>query len=241
MLETENYLEHISDHKILDVIRDLVTSKTDICIWQKNLKQFRVSLDGEVSDFSIEKKSLKIKVDKPTMIKALTKGEELYAHTSDHTVVFKVTKFINKGDSIVIPIPKRVTQVNMRSSKRIVLNPSENNPVDHYKEKGLFGSEKYREYTLQCIDISQTGIALELRDRHLTRYRVGDVIDIFNICGVHLKDLGALIVYVKETSNEERYKRYKAGLKFSRVLTPKEFTEVITNIKVKSSTNRKAV
>ena len=172
------------------------------------------------------------------MIKVLKKGEELYAHTSDHTVVFKVTKFINKGDSIVIPIPKRVTQINMRSSKRITLNPSENNPVDHYKEKGLFGSEKYREYTLQCVDISQTGIALELRDRHLTRYRAGDLIDIFNICGVHLRNLGALIVYVKEASSEERYKKYKAGLKFSRVLTPKEFTEIITSIKVKNSLSR---
>jgi len=228
-MTASNYVECSNKTKIIDVLLEIKRSNGTVSLWQKNNKGKRIILESYIYDVSPEENAVIIALEKPTLSLVLDIKDDIYVHGSEQSLVFKSPKFQVLKKKIYMTIPKVVKIIDLRDSMRFSLESSTLKKVIHLKEKGLQGSEQFRQHTLDCIDVSQSGMALKLRDSHLTRYHSQDTIKLVSINDVSLEDVEAKLLYIAPHSRDESVKYFKAGFIFSKILTKEQITAIINN------------
>jgi hypothetical protein len=229
---SNNYIECRIKEKIIKVLEDLKVEGRQISLWQtaSDASSTRVAFDSYIYSVDKKKNILIIEMDKPILSLALSTEHQLYIHGNKQSIVFKSAMFKVKNKKVIVLIPESIMIIDLRDNARFELENKPNKYVLHQKEVGLAGSMKYIDFSIPCIDISQTGIALKLRSTHLTKYHIGDSISLISISEVPiLNNIKATILYVVPYKNDKGAKYFKAGLNFSETLDEETLSRVLVN------------
>ena len=231
-LVNDNYIECRVKEKIIKVLEDLKVEGRRISLWQtaNSADSKRITFDSFIYSVDAKKNILIIEMEKSILSLALNAEHQLYVHGNRQSIVFKSAKFKVKNKKVLVRIPESILIIDLRDNARFELENKPNKYVLHQKEIGLAGSMKFRDFSIPCIDISQSGIALKLRPTHLTKYHIGDTINLISISEVAiLSDINATILYVIPYQNEKGVKHFKAGLRFSEPLDEDTLSRILVS------------
>lgn len=223
-MENESFRYDSNETIILGLLDKITSEKQEITFWQ-NINNKRIVYKGYVFDLDPYKKIFIIKSLKNELLLKLQKGHPVYFHANERSMIFKSEDYVREGSLLILPIPRQVKLNEQRSSVRFNLKKHLLRSVQHQKEVGVPGSGKFKTFSVNCLDISQTGIALEINSSHLTRYIIGEKIVIKEVAGIPVNNIEAEVIHICPLGKNK--KLFRAGLVFTKTLTPKIIRDIL--------------
>lgn len=214
-----------SNETIILGLLDKITQDEQIVTFWQNDDDRRIIYKGYVYDLDPYKKTLILKSVNNELLLKLEKDLPIYFHAEERSMIFKSEDYMREGSLLIMPIPKQVKLNENRSAVRFSLKKHLIRSVQHQKEMGLNGSGKFKTFSVNCIDISQTGIALELNASHLTRYLVGEKIIIKEVAGIAIPNVEAEVIHIVPIDGDKKI--FRAGLVFTKALNPKVIRDIL--------------
>ncbi len=215
-MDFEKYQECSNIAEILKTLEAISVKATPIVMWQNIGKEERIVSDSIIE--KIDKKSRNLVIvpldDKKTKYK-FEKNITLYMHGEERSIIFKTTDFISSKSKLIVKFPEEVKLIEHRESQRFDLKRFSSRSVLHRKEVGLEGSGNFKNFSINCYDLSQTGMGLELHTHHLLRYQLGDIIEIRSISDIPVpNNLKGEVVYICPVLDMPDVKIFRAGIRF---------------------------
>lgn len=228
-MDFNKYQECTNINEILRTLDQLSVKATPVIMWQNIGDEERLVTDSIIE--KIDRKSRNIVIvpldDTKTRYK-FEKNITLYMHGEERSIVFKSTSFISSKSKVIVKIPEEVRLIEHRESQRFDLKRFKSRSVLHRKEVGLEGSGILKNFSINCYDISQTGMGLELHTHHLLRYQLGDTIEVRSVADVHFPEpLKAEVVYICPVVELKEVKIFRAGIRFLGLLDGETLKKIL--------------
>lgn len=215
--------------EILKIFDNIMSKTQTIVMWQNIGDQDRVVYDSILQKIDRKNKNIIIvPLDEGQTKYKLKKNITLYMHGEERSIVFKTTKFISTKSKIVVQIPNEIRIIENREHARFDLKKSAERSVLHLKEVGLEGSGTFKNFSINCYDLSQTGMGLELHTHHLLRYQIGDSIELKTIADIPIpnKVIGT-VKYICPMLELPDVKYFRAGIQFDQVLDSETLKQIL--------------
>jgi hypothetical protein len=148
-------------------------------------------------------------------------GETVYFINETNNISFKATALKNHNRSwLTLKMPEEVKVVNLRQSKRIILGEEVLDTPAKITSYGEDGVRALMENNGDCIDISETGAAFEIKASRIDGYYKGDHVEL-NISHKYsfLSNIRGKVVH-KTLANmmDKENRKYRIGIKFNKSL-----------------------
>lgn len=205
----------ISDTEIFGLLDKHLRDKIQITIWQKGKntkKHYKVMMNG----LSLDKRTMLFSLPglNEKLSQVLEEGKSIYFYSKLKNIVFKSDIFTIVNNKLIVVFPKSESFLldDKRASERYYLSDINKKEIVLDVEEGLHGSEKFRTFTYRILDISESGIALEIKPHHLGKLTLGKNILIKQIKDLLFNGLHCEVVHL--TKIDEAKNLYKAGIVF---------------------------
>ncbi len=200
---------------LLDKIHEL---NQTISIWQNIDDIKRNVLDVEIISLNFEKSILIVRPKSTDENFDLDSEKPLYFHAKTRDLTFKSELYQQKGNALLIFLPSNHETIfsELRNAQRFNMEEADNREIGMEVEVGLSGSGKFKYYRYRIIDISETGIGIEIKSHQMGKLQIGGLAVIKNLSDINVSMLESEVVHITKFDQEKNV--YKAGLQFKKNL-----------------------
>lgn len=216
-MDLDNFREDNNEVIILGLLDKINLEKQIITFWQ-NINDHRSICKGVIYDLDISQKLLVVKTQSKNKLNNFDHGAPVYFHAFERNMIFKSRDFMKETDLLILPIPSHVRVTNEQSSARFILKKENVRNVEHIKKFKKNGVVSYQKKSVNCINISQSGMAFELKGLEISDYNIGERIIINEVANVPLKNIEAEIIYTCPLTNNGKI--FRVGIVFVKALSP---------------------
>lgn len=211
-------------NEILDVLEEVRTDGSPMCIWAKGqAKSARKS-----SGWEIDTSKGQIRLNESSLGYHFLKNKEatIYIKGKEKSILFRQTKVLSMGDTIVLDIPEKINMYDRRGVQRTFFGWNSR----HFAHLSFTKNSNDFDLLFSIFDISKSGMALNISPHEEAIFTTGDTIHIHKIGQTNLmiplkaevRHLGTLDFIEKGV----HFKRIKLGLEFKKDLNLLCFMEL---------------
>jgi c-di-GMP-binding flagellar brake protein YcgR len=215
--------------EIVKTLETIQVRAKPVIMWQNIGNEERIVSDSIIHKIDRKNRNLVIvPLDDTKTSYSFEKNITLYMHGEERSIVFKSSDFISSKYKLIVPIPEEVRIIEHRENTRFDMRRSSSRSVLHRKEIGLEGSGNYKNFSINCYDISQTGMALELHAHHLLRYQIGDTFELKSVADILIPgNINGEVLYICPVLDLPDVKIFRAGIRFNKVLDGEVLKKVL--------------